>query len=300
MGAGNWGFNIAGVPPRDPSHIPIANLSAVSSDYFRTLGIAVRRGRPILPSDDRRGVKVVVIDELLASRFFPGRDPIGERLVPAHAATDTLQIVGIVATVKQSGLAAENRPEMYVPFTQWPVHYAAVAVRASGAPQQQARAIGRAVAELDRGVSVSGVRSMSDRMMQTVGLTRFSSFLASLFAVVALILGAVGTYSLLAHGVNQRRREIAVRLALGATRADVISVVVKRALALTVTGAALGFIATWIAMPALSGILIGVTPHDPRAFAAAAAIMIVVGLTAASIPAFRAARVNPVTALRSS
>jgi putative ABC transport system permease protein len=144
------------------------------------------------------------------------------------------------------------------------------------------------------------VETMSERMVQTMGTTRFSSFLASLFAVVALILGAVGIYSVLAYIVSQRRRDIAVRIALGATNTRVIGDVLRRALVLTGLGIVLGSGAAWVLTRALASLFLGVSPHDPGVFIGAAGVFVGVALVAASVPAFRSTRINPVVALTST
>jgi putative ABC transport system permease protein len=147
---------------------------------------------------------------------------------------------------------------------------------------------------------VSDIELMTDRTMQSVGTTRFSSFLASLFAAVALVLGVLGIYSVLSYVVGQRRREIAVRLALGARRADVIGGVLQQALRLTGLGIAVGLLATWVLTRAVAGLFVNVSPHDPWVFVGAAALFAVVAVAAAAVPAFRTTRVNPVVALTST
>jgi predicted permease len=306
-GAGFLGmplFTIVGDPAADPAHAPAASHIYVSPDYFRTLGIALRRGRGLLPTDDSRAVKVAVVDELLARRFFGSSDPLGRRLaflVGSH--TDTAEVVGVVALVKQFGLAAENRPQFYTPFAQLSaaaISWAYVAVHTAGDLETQTRSLRQVVAGLDPTLPVSEVETLGERMVQSVGTTRFSSFLASLFAVVALILGMVGIYSVLAYVVSQRQREIAVRLALGASRSHVMGDVLRHALGLTGVGLALGSGAAWVLTRTLAGLFVGVSPHDPGIFVGAAAVFAVVALAAASVPAFRTTRVNPVVALTSS
>ena len=213
--------------------------------------------------------------------------------------SDTAVIVGVVATVKQNGLDADDWPEIYLPIAQVPLSFADIAVRTSGDPEAQTAAVKHAIALLDRTVPVSDVRTMSERMTQSVGTTRFSSFLASMFAVVALVLGVVGIYSVLAYIVSQRQREIAVRIALGASHRQIMGGVVRRALALTSVGIALGTGMAWVLTRTLAGLFVGVSPHDPGIFVGAAAVFTFVALAAAAIPAFRTTRVNPVMALTS-
>ncbi len=289
-------FSVIGDPPRDPTQLPAAYGTAITPDYFSVMGIKLVGGRGVLPMDDARSTKIAVIDELFARRVFAARDPIGRRIA-LEGLPDTLEIVGVAASVKQNGLATENRPEMYVPFAQFPAAYAFVALRTSANPVTQTRELKEAVATVDPTMPVSDVESMNERMAQTIGMTRFSTFLASLFAVVALGLGAVGIYSVLAYIVSLRQREIAVRIALGASTGHVMGDVLRRALALTGIGIAIGALLAWILTRTLAGLFLGVSPHDPSIFAGAAGVFAVVALAAASVPAFRTTRVNPVAAL---
>jgi putative ABC transport system permease protein len=238
------------------------------------------------------------VDELLAQRYFGDRNPLGRHLAFVDE-SDTAVIVGVVASVKQNGLDAEDWPEIYLPIAQVPLTFADVAVRTSGDPEAQTAAVKHAIARLDRTVPVSDVQTMSQRMTQSVGTARFSSFLASMFAVVALVLGVVGIYSVLAYVVSQRQREIAVRIALGASRMQVMSGVIRRALVLTSVGIVLGTGMACVLTRALAGLFVGASPHDPGIFAGAAAVFTLVALAAAAIPAFRTTRVNPVIALTS-
>ena len=293
------GFAIAGDPTPDAAHVPLALIMTVTPNYFRTMGIKLQRGRGVLATDDARAIKVAVVDEVLARRYFGSRDPIG-RHITFYDVPDTMEVVGIAAAVKQAGLAEADRPEIYLPFAQSPRNAATVAVRVPGNPGAEATAARRVIASLDPTVPVFDVKTMSQRMTQSVSTTRFSTFLASLFAVVALILGTVGIYSVLAYIVAQQRREIGVRRALGAGPAEVMADVMRRALALTGTGIVLGATGAWVATSVLAGLFVGVGPHDPIIYGAAAAALGTVALAAASVPAFRATRVDPVVALTST
>jgi putative ABC transport system permease protein len=290
------GFAIAGDPLPDVAHVPLALVMRVTPTYLRAMGITLQRGRGVLASDDSRGVKVAVVDELLARRYFGRRDPIGQHIT-FYDVPDTMEVVGIALPIKQQGLAAHDFPEIYLPFAQSPSGAAMVAVRVAGDPAAQATAVRRVIAGLDPTVPMFDVKTMSQRMTQSVSTTRFSTFLASLFAVVALILGTVGIYSVLAYIVTQRRRDIGVRRALGASSANVMTDVIQRALALTGTGIVLGGAGAWAATSVLASLFVGVGPHDPIIYGAAAGALGMVALAAAGIPAFRATRVDPVVAL---
>lgn len=298
-------FDIVGEAPTDPSHRPAAVANLVSPEYFRTMGIRLMRGRDVRSTDDRRAPRIAIVDALLAQRYFNGRDPIGRRIWYSFTggAPDTAEIVGVVGSVKESGLAADAEPGLYFPFAQFlggRAVLAFVSIRTMGDPAALASPLRQIVAGLDRMVPVSDVKTMNERVDQSIGTTRFSTFLASLFAGVALILGVVGIYSVLAYVVAQRQREIAIRLALGASASDVMQDVVRRALALTVVGVALGSGAAWIVTRVLAGLFLGVSPHDPGIFVGAAVVFAAVALAAASVPAFRTTRVNPALALGSS
>jgi len=297
-----WIFQIIGDPTPDPSSKPNVRMYFVSPGYYRTMGIALLRGRGILPSDDDRSVRVAVIDELMARRFFAGRDPIGKRITFASMPdADTLTVVGVAAAIRQGGLKADDVPLLYASYAQLPLALGtvSVSVRTNGEPEAQAAVIRRTVAAIDPLAPVSDMKPMTARVAESVGTTRFSTFLASLFAMVALVLGMVGIYSVLAYIVSQRRREIGVRLALGATHAHVIGDVMRRALALAGAGIAFGSIAAWWLTRGLAKLFVGVNPHDPTIFAGAAFMFTLVALAAAAIPAFRSTRVSPTVALKS-
>jgi putative ABC transport system permease protein len=294
-------FAIIGDPAPDPTHVPLAYAIGSSPEYFQTLGMRLLRGRAFLPTDGIRAPKVAVIDELLARRYFAGRDPIGQRFVFRDTPTgpDTIQIVGVIANVKEGGLAADDYPEIYAPLAQYDEPVIALAVRASGSPDALTTTVRRVVAGVDPTVPLSEIRTMSAWMARSIDTTRFSTFLASLFAVVALVLGMVGIYSVLAYIVSQRQREIAVRIALGASRGSVMGDVLRRALALAGTGVVIGSLAAWTLTRGLGGLFLGVSPHDPLVFIGAPIIFALVALVAAIIPALRTTRVNPVVALTS-
>jgi putative ABC transport system permease protein len=188
-------------------------------------------------------------------------------------------------------------PIMQVPFPLLSLH---IAVHTRTSAAVTARLIKHVVSEIDPTVPVFDVESMSERLAQSIGTARFSSFLASLFAGVALMLGVVGIYSVLAYIVKQRQREIAVRIAIGASRADVVGDVLRRAAILTGTGIAVGSLVAWLFSRVLANLLDGVGTHDPTIFAGSAIVFVIVGLAAAIVPAFRTTRIDPVVALTST
>jgi putative ABC transport system permease protein len=298
-GVGLYPFTVVGDPPPDQDRLSLARATYVSPDYFRTMGVALRRGRTLLSSDDERAVPVVVIDDDFARRFFAGRDPIGRQLALGE---DTVTIVGVVAAVREEGAAEQNLVGIYEPITQAQdvPSFVTLALRVADDPRTHTVALRRVVASLDATVAVSDVKTMVAREDESISTTRFSTFLASLFALAALLLGAVGIYSVLAYVVRQRQREFGVRIALGATSIDVMSEVLKRTFVLTVVGLALGTSAAWMLTRELASLFVGVSPHDPGIFAAAACLFGLVAFLAASVPAFRTTRINAVEALNST
>jgi ABC-type antimicrobial peptide transport system permease subunit len=229
-------------------------------------------------------------------RAFGGRNPIDQR-VTFVGLPDTMEIVGVVTSVKEGGLGENDRPGIYLSLAQSPDSFATVAVRSTVDPAAQTALIKRVITSLDPMVPVFNIQTMNERMAQSVGTTRFSTFLASLFAVVALILGVVGIYSVLAYVVAQRQRDIAIRIALGADRSAVMGDVLRQGLVVTGTGVAVGALTAWMLTRVLADLFVGVSPHDPTIFIGAAITFVLVGLGAASVPAFRTTRVNPVVAL---
>jgi putative ABC transport system permease protein len=294
---------IIGDPAPDLAHLPLACPVGASPGYFRTVGIRVLRGRGILPADDMRTSKVAVIDQLLARRYFAGRDPVGRRLAFGSltpVGRDTVEIVGVVATVKLGGLAGQDVPEIYVPMDQYPEFTAALAVRTKGDPDAFSETLKRVLANIDPTMSVYDVETMRQRMAQSLDATQFSTFLASLFAGVALLLSIIGIYSVLAYVVTQRQREIAVRITLGADRSRVMGEVVRHGLALTAVGIVVGSFLAWILTGVLARLFLGVSPHDPTTFIGVAGAFALVSVAATSGPAFRTTRINPVVALTST
>ena len=295
-------FQIIGDPVPDPTEQPDTRPAYVTPDFLRTMGIALKRGRALEASDDRRGRNVVVVDERFVREYFGIRDPIGRQLMIIGPDSSMVEIVGVVSQVKQGGLVADDIPWIYFPLAQAPTTFdfgegMTVVVRTAGEPVAQTSNVRRVIQGIDASVPFYDVRTMEQRVAESVGTPRFSTFLASLFAVVALVLGAIGIYSVMMYAVSQRQREIGVRLALGASRGHVMRDVLRRALTLAGIGILIGSGVAWGLTRVLASLLVGVSPHDPIIFVGAAGAFAVVALAAASVPAWRTTRVNPVEAL---
>jgi putative ABC transport system permease protein len=307
-----WSFVTADNPNPAAGEVPDANYVVIGPHYFRTLQIPLLRGRPFTDADRPGSQPVVIVSESLASKYWPGQDPIGKRLKPSSDANDKslpwFTVVGVAGNVRSRGQYAPFVPEMYLPYTQypwvlWPRH---ILVRSAGDPRAITSAIRREVAALDKGVPVSDVATMQEIVAGPVRQGQAITWLLGGFAVLALALAAVGIYSVISYAVWQRTREIGIRVALGASHGNVTRLVVRQSLLLAVMGVAAGllgalaitsFFATlpfqmrWL-------LLFDVRPTDPLLFAAVSAMLVLVALSASYLPARRAARVDPMVALR--
>jgi predicted permease len=286
---------------------PLQNVDyyqVTTAQYFETMRIPLRRGRGFVPGDVG-GPPVIVINEALAQRFYPDVDPVGRRMRPSsNSEVPWFTIVGVAADVKQGGLDAEPGTEMYFLYDQ-------AARDADYAPSQMnivlrtPRPLGdllpevrRTVAELDPALPLVQPRTMEDVFADSVSRQRFLSQLLGVFAAVALLLSAVGTYGILAYMVNERRREIGIRMALGAGRGSVLGLILGQGLGIAGVGIAIGLAAAFALSRVATSLLYGVSPADPLTFAVVAGIIALVALVACVVPARRASRVDPLVAMQ--
>ena len=295
-GWGSGPIEVEGMAPGQ-GEPPVVGFRRITAGYFQAMEIPLRAGREFGP-DDREGSKqVVIVNETLARRLWPGRDAVGGRLRPIG---DELwfEVVGVVGDVVYDSLASTATPEVFMPHTQMPSDWFQLVVRTEGEPLAVAGAVRGTVREMDRDLPVVDARPLAERVSETIARPRFSTFLAGAFAAVALTLAAVGVFGLTAYAVAQRTREIGIRVALGARKEDVTGWIVGRSLRLAVFGLAVGLALAVLAGPALAGQLYGVSAGDPVAFAGGALFLAAVCLVASYLPARRAARVDPMVALR--
>jgi len=278
----------------------------VSPAYFQTMGIELIRGRVFTAQDTRDSQRVVIINDVLAQRYFPNEDPLGKRLKQSPE-SPSLEIVGIVRHVEHYNLDGQTsvQPQFYTDFNQTPlqtlpnsVGYINLLVRTEVEPLSLASAVRAQVAALNKDQAVSGVRTMEQIVAQSVAARRFSMLLLTVFAVVALALASLGIYGLMSYAVAQRTREIGVRMALGAEVSDVLKLVIGQGMKLVFVGVALGLVASVALTRTMKTLLFGVSATDPVTFAAIALLLTAVALLACFVPARRAARVNPMIALR--
>jgi putative ABC transport system permease protein len=278
-----------------------AYLIAATPGFFAAVGTPVRRGRAFERTDVAGAQPVVVINRALADRVFPGADPVGRRLriVNPEYSGDWRTIVGVVGDVRYRGLDEDVQPTVYASFDQTPFLWLYVMVRHSGDATALARSVRSVVRAVDPSLSGANVRPMTEVVRSSVEQPRVSMLLVSSFAVLALLIAAVGIYGVISYSVSQRTQEIGVRMAVGADRRSVMSLVINDGLLIALVGVAIGVAAAIAGARRMSGLLVDVTAHDPMAFGVAAALLVVVAVAASYIPARRATRVDPLTALRS-
>ena len=274
---------------------PQADFRIATPDYFPTMRIALKSGRLFTEFDGPDSAPVVIINETMASQMFPGEEPIGQRLLLYGKPRE---IIGVVASVKHHGFSRDPRPEMVVPNRQFQLGGMTIVARSRIDPSILGATITRAVHAIDPALPISRVRTMEEFESASVAQPRFTALLLAGFALLAMSLALVGVYGVMAYVVSQRTREIGVRMALGAERPDVVWMVVRHGVALAGIGIAIGLAGAAAGTRLIERLLFGVSATDPITFLGAAAALGIASLAATCVPAFRAARVAPVTALR--
>jgi putative ABC transport system permease protein len=277
-----------------------AYFLAISPDYFRALGAELSEGRAFDERDDKSSPEVVIIHESFANRLFPDEDPIGKRikLINPEQKDDWRTIVGVVKDIKYSGLDDEDQPAIYTPFAQTPFLWSYMFVRTTADPAQLTASVASAVKSANPNLVAAGVQPMEQLLDRSVARERLNLILFGSFAVLALLLAAVGIYGVISYSVAQRTREIGIRVALGASRADVLRLVIGRGAVLTVIGVAVGLVASFALTRLMSSMLFNVSTTDPLVFISISVILIAVSLLASYIPASRAMKVDPIESLR--
>ena len=304
-----WLFWIDGQPkPANDNDMNWALNYVVEPDYLRVMGIPLKHGRFFTSQDDERGQKVAVIDEALASKFFSGIDPVGKRLHLNNGGDQLVEIVGVVGHVKQWSLDADQKEslqaQLYTPFMQLPGK--AMAQSASGISvlvrsQNTVSvfdSVRRASTEMSNQQVVFGAQTMNDIIANSLAERRFSMTLLGIFAGVALGLASIGIYGVISYLVGQRTQEIGVRIAMGAQRSQVLGLVLAQGAAMSAIGAAIGLGAALPLTRLMGTLLFAVSTADPLTYLCVVAILLVVSVAACWLPAHRAARMNPVDALR--
>jgi predicted permease len=299
-------FAIDGRTYHNANEYPAAFVRAVTPGYFHAMGIPLLRGRTFTDRDIETAPQVAIVNDTLARRYFPnGEDPLGKRFdlgtrrdKNGRAQPWWQQIIGVVGDVKNAGLALPNQPEIYKPDMQWAWHWAHLVIRTDNTPAAMAAALRDELGKLSKEQSVPRVIPLEHVLAGERAQPRFRGMLLGMFAALALLLAAVGIYGVMSYAVARRTSEIGIRMALGANRADISWLVVRRALKLVLAGASLGMAGAAVLSRLLSTVLFEVSPLDPVTFLATPLFLLTVALLATWLPARHAARIDPLRALR--
>jgi predicted permease len=295
--SGSFGIEGRNVPAGGEG--PHANQRRISEGYLAAMRIPVLRGRNFTGSDGMDQPRVAIIDQKLAARYWPNEDPIGKRVRRGGPKSPWYTIVGIVRDVRHSKLeAAETEGTMYISARQSQVNNAAVAIRTAGNPAVLAGPVAAAVREIDPDLPVYDVKTMEERINASMATSQFGVRLLTLFAALATLLAGVGLYGVIAQSVTQRTQEIGVRMALGAQRSSVLTMVIGQGLRMTAVGLAVGCVAALGLARLISTLLYGISPADPLTYAGVAAVLAIAAVAASAVPAYRAMRTDPLEALR--
>ncbi len=296
----NLGFEIVGVPPASESDSRLANYVSVSPDYFRVMGIPLLSGRLFKQQDIASAPTVTLISKALAQRYFPNQDPLGKHLnfgFPPNGDVPR-EIVGVVGDVRDMSLGDAPGPMMYVPYAQAPFWGANLVVKSSLSTSAVAAAIRQEVQKIDKDLPVTDVAKLPDLLDASVSQQRFRTFLLGLFAAMALVLAATGIFGVISYSVSCRTNEIGIRVALGASRATILLMILRETLLLTFAGLLVGVPCALIASHLIGHLLFGVSANDPITLAAVAFTLAAVATLAGFVPARRAMQVDPMVALR--
>jgi putative ABC transport system permease protein len=296
-----WGpITVEGrTPPPGESFIN-ADQRVATSRYFDAMGIPLVRGRFFDDHDTGQGMRAVIIDDHMAQQLWPNEDPVGKRIrygdLNSESPWET--IVGVVGRVKQYGLDADARIAFYRPHTQSVARTLYIVVRSDGDPATLAGLVTKEIRALDPDLPLSNVRTMSSRIEESLVRRRFSMILLGLFAGLAFVLAAIGIYGVMAYLVSQAAREMGIRIALGATPAAILGLVLRQGLIIAALGITVGIAAAMALTRLMQGLLFGIQPADPTTFAVTSLALGVTALAACYFPARRAARTDPVAAMR--
>ena len=301
---GNWStgsFNVEGYQPPEGQPGPWGDQRAVTPGFHEAMKIRLLKGRLLTTADRRGSPRVVVVDDEMARRYWAGSDPIGKRIAFGDLTAPDVQwitVVGVVEHTAHEGLDAERRVQLYHPHQHQPVAQMTFALRSRGDAAALVTAARQAILALDPDQPIAQVRTMTEMMDEALGQRKLSLYLLGTFAGLALLLSAIGIYGVMSFDVTRRSQELGVRMALGAARISVLSLVMKQGVGLALTGVALGLAGAFALTRVLEAQLYGVTRTDPATFVLVAVILTAVAMLATLVPALRATRLDPVKALR--
>jgi putative ABC transport system permease protein len=293
-------FQIEGRTTPQGQSSPHGDRWSSTSDYFKTMGIRLVRGRYFEARDTPDAPGTAIIDETMARKYWPNEDPVGKRIAFEGTRDNPRwrEIVGIVGHVKHRDLEGESRVQYYIPYEQRTQSGMFLVVRTAGDPNSMAGSVRSAVLGVDGDLPVFRVRTLEEYIAQSMSQRRFAMYLFGTFAIIALVLAAVGLYGVMAYSVTQRTHEIGVRMALGAQRRDVVAMVVRQSMVLTSIGLVAGLAAAYGLTRLMTALLFGVNPRDVTTFLLIPVILAAIAVLASFLPARRATRVDPLVALR--
>jgi predicted permease len=277
-----------------------ADERIVGGHYFQAMGIPLRRGRFFNEQDDLSKPRVVLVDEYMAEQLWPGQDPVGKRIHIVELKSDDpwQTVVGVVGRVKQDALDSDPRIAFYLPHTQFPSRALTVALHSGSDPAALVSAVRTELRTLDPDLPIYYVRTMQQRVDESLARRRFSMLLLGVFAGVALVLATIGIYGVVAYLVSQNTREIGIRVALGATQRDILSMIVRHGMTLAFSGVAIGLTGAFLLTRLIRSLLFGVAVTDPVTFVGISVLLAFIALLASYIPARRAAQIDPMVSLR--
>jgi putative ABC transport system permease protein len=291
-------FQIVGQPPFEKGKEPRTVWRIATPNYFAAVGTELRKGRLFNAQDDAQAPRVVLVNEAFAARYLKGLDPVGQRVGFGDAKSGSSEIIGVVANVMNEDLDGFEEPGVYMPLAQFPSSRTTLVIRSSGAHARIAPAVRGTLAALDPRLPLSEIKTMEQVVYERRSPKEVMMWGMGAFAVMALLMAAVGTYAVMAYAVAQRTHEIGVRMALGALPADILKLVMRRGLSLVLLGVGLGLAGAYAMTRALEGLLYKVTATDPLAFISVSLLLASVALLACYVPARRAMKVDPMVALR--
>lgn len=279
-----------------PAQRLFCNFQVTSEDYFSTVGIPFLRGRGFTPADGAGAPPVVIINEMMAKRYFPNEDPIGQK-IQVFFDKQQREIVGIIKPIHDRGLDSNTVETAYAPFKQYGMSYGSIVVRAQVPPQSLIPEIRARISNIDSGIPITGFQTLDERIRASLDEPRFYTLMAGACAFMAVLFVTLGLYGVVAYSVARRTPEIGIRMALGAQRGAILRMVLKQGLGLAAIGTVIGMGLSLFATRIFTTLLFEVKPDDPWAFVSAAALIVVVTLLASYVPARRASRVDPMVAL---
>jgi len=300
---GDWGLTIENYQPPPGTGTP-GDWQIASEDGLEALGERILRGRGLAADDTAGRENVALINEAMAAKYWAGQDALGRRFRMGGPDRPWITVVGIVGNVRHNGVTAEIKPKFYRALDQWhlssgnPARNMTLVVRTPGDPLALVAPIRARIRALDGNLPIAAIRTMDDVIGTSIATPRLTGRVLSVFGLLALTLAAIGMYGVLSYVVSQRRQELGIRLAIGAGRSRVLRMVLSSGLLLAIEGLAAGLAVAALVLPSLSGLLYGVEPFDPTTFLVTPAVLLVVATAAAAIPAWRAARVDPIRAIR--